>query len=204
MKRAPLLGLGVAISILLAGCGGSPSADDTATPTRTATPTASATPSATPTPTPTPEPVPNDPADPSTWIIDGNGVGPVAIGAGRDGVGAVLPGWTLDPEQTCDNHFYGGPDGMRMTLPGDPVALIVISAPGAVPDGPHTARGIGLGSTGDQVAAAYPEVAITDDGMRTPNYAVPDNGRFVLILVPDGVVNGFFVSPYDVLPMDLC
>lgn len=207
MKRTPILGLAVAVTLLLAGCaGGTPAADDTPTPTKTSKPTASSTPSATPTPTPTPEPVANDPADPSTWIIRGDGVGPVSVGAPRDSAGAVLPGWELAAEQTCDNHFYSGPEAMRLTLAGDPIGLVVLSAelPSAVTVSPRTATGIGFGSTSAQVEAAYPGITLTNDGIRTPTYAVPDAGRYILILVPDGIVNGFFSTAYETLPMDLC
>lgn len=205
MKRTPILGLAIVMTLLLAACGGgATTADDEPTPTKTSEPTASSTP--TPTPTPTPEPVANDPADPGTWIIRGDGVGPVYVNTARDGAGAVLPGWALDPEQTCNNHFYGGPEGMRMILAGDPIGLVVLSVelPSAVTGSPRTAAGIGFGSTAAEVEAAYPGVPLTDDGVRTPTYVIPDAGRYILILVPDGVVNGFFSTAYEVLPMDLC
>ena len=56
--------------------------------------------SETPTPSPTPTPVAADPADPSTWLIDAEGIGPLRRALPIDEAVALMPGYIVG---TCPN-----------------------------------------------------------------------------------------------------
>jgi hypothetical protein len=191
----------------LTACGPTAPAETYAAPTGStpsATPTETSTP--TPTPTPTAEAEVEDPAQIGTWIIDGVGIGPLDIGGDPATLPTYLPGVFDD---ACNTKIFERDDGLAFTMPvgegSDQIYAIKLSGgPAALANAPHTAAGVGLGSTSAQVEADYPGIAFEDDGVRTPHYVWPTDGRFVHILLKDGAVSGFFVSAFEKLSLDLC
>ncbi|MGW4928653.1 hypothetical protein ACWEOH_05810 [Agromyces sp. NPDC004153] len=136
----------------------SPSPNAAAKPTKTATPTPSPTPA--PTATPAPASAPDqgaDPANPSGWLIDATGIGPIELGVPLDQAAASLPGYTVG---TCPNpavRFLRSDDASAPSLAiaagaDGAVALITLSEG----TGPATAEGIRLGSTVAEAKATYP------------------------------------------------
>jgi hypothetical protein len=193
----------VAAVLVLAGCVSAPG--DAAPPTGSSSSTPTATP--TPTPTPTETVVAEDPANPGTWIVDGNGVGPIDIGMDVTLLPTYLPGLT---HTECALSDWVRADGLSISpvtgFEHDQVFGVRLRAPSSavLPDAPRTAAGIGIGSTQAEVESAYPGIALVDDGYLPPNYPVPLDGRFVIILLESGAVIGFTVSDSDQLPGDYC
>jgi hypothetical protein len=156
----------VAAALALTGCAGGgssqPSAssspsDAAVTPTPTGTAPA-ATPSAT-------EPS-ADPADITTWTVSEQGIGPVLIGDAFADTATGLPTWKVS--EACSwTAFLPADDGsvngyfVREADEGDGTITTVAFealADSVVPsDGPRSAQGIGLGSTREEVMAAYPD-----------------------------------------------
>ena len=193
----------IAGTITLTACAPTTPAETTAPPTSS---TPSATPTETPTPTPTVEAEVEDSAQIGTWIIDGVGIGPIDFGGDPATLPTYLPGIFDD---ACDVQIYHRADGLSFTIPIGPerdqvYAIKMDGGPAALADSPHTAAGISLGSTSAQIEAAYPGIVFEDDGVRTPHYVWPTDGRFVHILMEGGAVSGFFVSDFENLAMDLC
>ncbi|MFF1572617.1 hypothetical protein ACFVWR_07720 [Leifsonia sp. NPDC058292] len=184
-------------------------------PVATETPTAPpvSTPTATPTPTPTPIPAatgsPVDPSDPSTWIIDFDGVGPVTLGSSFDAQRQLLPAFTDVTYSICSAAYLDlqAPNELSFLFirPGDGsdvTAGIAIGSFEATRDsGPYTPRtmeGIGLGSTEQELKAAYPDIQQTGtygDGAITVFYGITDgNGGWIVFRVIDGRVNDIQIA----------
>lgn len=135
------------------------------TPAPTPTPTPTVTPTPTPTPTPT-SMATMDPADPSTWTIGFNGVGPVRLGMSFSDVRDAVPALTDTTDPLCVGGYLWLSDNdtrVALTVAGaqdqpNTAAGIVVGAfasrPGFIT--PRTAAGIGVGSTDEDLHAAYP------------------------------------------------
>jgi len=145
--------------------------EPTQTPTKSSAPVVNE-PTTTPTPTPTRKPFALD--DPSTWTISGNEVGPVAVGGADDAESddlksayrllpspessCTLPGtWARDGSATIHVASEDGRVvGVEVQPPGD-------TTPDSLVPGPTTAAGIGVGSTFEDLRAAYPDLVQSSD-----------------------------------------
>ncbi len=152
--------------LTLGACAGS------GTPTPSTTPHAEASstsPSATPTPV-------QDPADPTTWIVSADGVGPARLGQSVAGAVAAMSSYVdVSDPAGCPNPrvTFLGPAGS--TVANAPLLLIADEQGSLVgiaftESGPRTVDGIGVGSTAAAVAQAYPHAV---PGTRGPS-SVPN------------------------------
>jgi hypothetical protein len=150
MSRFHVFLLASVIVLALSGCAG-------ATPTGEAT----AGTSGAATPTPTVSQV-QDPADPTTWVISAEGVGPARLGQSLTNVEAAFPGYVdVSDRNECPNTLvtFLGPAGSTMA---DSPLLLVADETGSLIGiavtyaGPQTVDGIGVGSTAEAVKTAYP------------------------------------------------
>jgi len=132
-------------------------------------------------PTADAETVAADPAQPSTWTIGFDGVGPLVLGTPSTEQHDVLA--AFEPEVAADGcglDFVSTPSGLRVGTAesaADGVTSIVLNVdvPAEASPGPRTANGIGIGSTIDDLVKAYPDAHKTSgmgEGLIT--YAVTD------------------------------
>ncbi|WP_243225008.1 hypothetical protein [Microbacterium sp. CIAB417] len=168
----------LAVTLLLAGCSTAAEGPETEPPTTGPTPTATAEETASPTPAP-------DPADPATWTISAEGIGPVHIGGDFDGTLADLPtSWTSDgaacswaafwnaPDASFSMHFVRGSENQS-----DPISEVSASTMADAvsgPVGPVTAEGLGVGAARDEILAGYPDAeegtgAVDGEWIRIPS-----------------------------------
>lgn len=106
------------------------------------------------------------PEDPSTWLIDDAGIGPVVIGGDFAATLGELPeGWNND-EQCAYLAYWNAPDASYTASfsqdaqdDSAPISLVAVSVPAdaVTPVGPVTAAGLGIGATKEQVRAEYPQ-----------------------------------------------
>ncbi|MFD6055910.1 hypothetical protein [Agromyces sp. NPDC060279] len=206
---ATLGGLAIA-ALLLAGCASEPK--PTPTPTGSETPT--------PTATPTPTVAAPDPADVTTWVISGAGFGPVSRGAAYPGVAEPLTAFELAPvDEGCPRLSTLSPVGdssdaaallLIVSEAGDAVEDVWVSgspdASGALPLAPRTAEGIGLGSSTDELTAAYPELQqIAQVSAEAFGYAVGDEERgWIDFIVVEDVVTSIGSSAEPRAPKEFC
>lgn len=141
------------------------------------TPTGGSTPSETApiTPSPTAESREEDPADPGTWIIDAEGVGPIDVGGDfASTLGGLAAPWTNDTANCSWSAWWMAADsayGMSFvrgtesdTAPIREISVYTAAeTPAAVP-GPVTEEGLGVGASKAEVRAAYPDA---QDGVAT-------------------------------------
>lgn len=175
MRIIPSLLIATASIVAISGCAASPAARSTPTDAPAASP--SATPAASPTPEPTPDAV-ADPADPSTWLIDAEGIGPVRLGMTLDEAIAAMPGYAVS---TCPNPVVRflepeGAAGAQLAIAAGndgSVALVTLSDS----DGPATADDIRLGSTVADVKAAYPSLELSQK--HTDRYTLQVSPGFI-------------------------
>ncbi|QJU54626.1 hypothetical protein SCB71_16045 [Herbiconiux sp. KACC 21604] len=188
-------GLAAAAALALAACAGTGTGTDPGStpfpiPSVTASvPMITATPPATPTDAPAtgaPQPAPAsdpDPADPSTWTIGFDGIGPITLGTPLSEVEAIVA-----PTDSCrpgvdsffDSTVVASTDGG--TGEGDTATVgLVISqsvAKSSVTGIPTTAEGIGVGSTIDELLAAYPD-AEPYEAVNSTAYRITDGTTYI-------------------------
>jgi len=182
-----------------------------ATPTETVTPTPPPTPTATPTPTPT-----SDAADPSTWTIGFDGIGPITLGMRMTDVTAAAPTFSDVTYDICR------PNQLDLEAPDQLVisAFDTQDAPGVVGDldvrsftttfdglaTPRTDRGIGIGSTAQDLFTAYPGIPKTGTyGDVTDYYGLNDGaGTWIVFQVIQGTVVRITVGPSSTMPSEYC
>ncbi|WIB77812.1 hypothetical protein DEJ28_01575 [Curtobacterium sp. MCPF17_002] len=195
----------------------SPTAAPESSPSATREPTSAVTPSSAPvvdaptpvlTPTPTVTAPPYSAADWSTWTISADAVGPATLGSltGADDA-ALRAGFAPAPPRVddkgaviypygCPNpnaRIWDGPGGENVVeiVAGDAVGSVIIGQENGPPGqlvGPRTFDGIGLGSTLDEVKAAYPDLVQTRKdpvgGTRDTFWAVHSGERYIVFQVP--------------------
>ncbi|MET3565305.1 hypothetical protein ABIC47_000776 [Leifsonia sp. 563] len=189
------------------------------TPAAAPSPTPTVTPTPTPTPTPTSTPIPavpvQDPADPSTWVIGFDGVGPFKLEAPFDAQRAVAPTLKDVTEQICSASYLdleatsdlvvriaGSQDGGQRT------AAIVLGIsqpqlPQSQADSPKTSSGIGLGSTLDELEAAYPALTNTITVRGLPQYAITNgHGSWIVFSIAGGMVVDIQIADAADLPVE--
>jgi len=190
----------------------SPAPVQTPTPTPTETPTAAA-----------PVVPPMDPGDPSTWIIGDGAVGPLQLSAPIEDAEASVPGLTVDNSGWCHSSTFGDAPQIDVIVPpgpqpGDPVQLIYVDVAGGVdrPDpaiaakSPKTEAGIGVGSSLEELQAAYPGIQPAGnivEGDQQPFYALPqsDGSWITLDMNADGsAVRDIVVSRQARTPKEFC
>lgn len=167
------------------------------------------------TPTPTDPAAPEDPADPSTWIIDFDGVGPIAVGSDVATVRASIQRYE-DVTQTdvCpwtamfDSAAY---PSVWLSLDSPAYATVesVFLTNGASTAGhpetsPKTAEGVGLGAAEAAVQSAYPEATTTELQGGRQGYSVTDGSRWFAISVLDCTVDTVFVGDTQTAPSEFC
>lgn len=185
----------------------------------------------TPTPTPTPTAPPYSATDWSTWTITADGAGPATLGSATGADDAALrEGLTPAPplvddtgtviyQWGCANpnaRIWERSDGTVVEIVGDGVVQTVVISGASdssvtQPEvGPKTLAGVGLGSTLDEIRAAYPNVVQTRTdaagGTGDTFWAVPDGGRFIVFQIPvDGSsVSTVYVGATDEPASDYC
>ena len=157
-RRIRVIATALVVAGVLAGCapsqsGASPTPTSTGEPTSTATRTPAAV---------------QDPEDPTSWVVDAGGVGPIRIGGNLAETLAELPAsWQNDPEScawmaswTADDSSYGlffvrGTESEKA-----PIAEISVYTAAETPStlhSPTTPEGLGIGATKQEVLAAYPD-----------------------------------------------
>lgn len=180
----------------------------------TAGPTA--TPTATPAPSPSPTPSlpatgsPYVPDDPTTWIIDFDGVGPVKIGDTIDEVTASIPvqGESCRPGVA---QFFGSSItavGGDTDDPTGGTAAVLMAIVGQSMDAttgyPSTAAGITIGSTIAELQAAYPDLESYQTSTDSP-YRITDGTHWIHFTgFGTDVVKSITVSTLDQTPKEYC
>ena len=183
-----------------------------ATPTATAAPTPAPTP--TPTPTATPTAPAQNPADPATWIIGFDGVGPVTLDAPYDSQAQSIPTFDDVTDQIClaEQRNYMVPGGMHLTVvaASDGSGRTAAIEFGNYGDGsdrrsasPKTEAGIGVSSTRAELMAAYPDIQQTGTYSDTVVYYGLTDGRggWIAFAVMNDVVFEIQIGNDAVLPV---
>ena len=198
----------IAALLLLTALSGCASTAPDAAPDVASTSAASTASSPTATPTPA-----ADPADPSTWLVDASGIGPILIGSELTASTSDLTGYTADDPAQCPNpemRVFSSP-----TLPtlwigvssSSPTTIVSVSVGGDLTDAtreassPKTANGIAIGSTEADVVAAYPQAALTGEDPLVFYELGDASGPHVEIATFQGVVQTMSTlsTPYPVL-----
>ncbi len=165
-----------------------------ASPTTSAAAPVDSTPTSTPTSTPEPTATAGNPDDPDSWEIDFAGVGPLVLGGTLDEAAAAMPGFTRSFQEACPSVANFTADGFPDIWVGDPTGSGIIEsvvvqkwgAPEAVASSSlRTEASIGIGSTLDDLTAAYPELSTTQ-GDYGPHYGVSNGERWINFAVTSG------------------
>lgn len=220
-------GGGVALGLIPTSLTAEPTPTATSTPEQTASETPSGapvigrpTPRSTPTSTPTSTRAPYSVADPSTWTISGNEVGPIALGAPIAGeLDDLGSAYTREVEYACpapEVTNWDRPDSPGMTViegdDGTVSAVAIGSGPAGDDPGPTTAEGFGTGSTVEELRAAYPDLTFVPssygpepDGP-SAQWTIERNGYHVTFVTgEDGRTVGIvWVSSVAQAPPEFC
>lgn len=152
MRLTPVAVGAVALAFVLSSCA-TPSTHET---------TVAADPGTTTPASATPTSAVQDPADPATWIISAQGVGPLLLGEKAGDAALAVPGYRdVTDRNACPNTrvTFIGPAGTSsqnapILLLSDDSGSLAGVALSAV--GPKTSEGVGVGSVAADVKAAYP------------------------------------------------
>lgn len=151
------------------------------------------TPTGAPSSPPPVSPPAQDPTDPTTWVVSQSGMGPLTIGMPFTAAIAAVPG----AQAACENAYFVSPDNLFFARWGegadDPLDVVTW----ARAEGPRTAEGIGIGSSPDDVRAAYPDVT---EVQRQGAYL---QSGAVFFRIETGVVDEIGVTSSDI-PWEYC
>lgn len=195
-------------AFVLSGCGGPPSAESTPTAVSSSSPT----PAETASPTPSPAPAP-DMTDPENWVIGLGAVGPLSIGQPIDQAIAAASGYTQgESVPDCPVAFLDRASYPSLAIaywPDNVATRIIVRQLGGTPvptATPRTAAGIGVGSSGAELMAAYPGATVLVD--QAPSfvvYSVSDGASaYIIMAVTDGVVTSVDLSTTETFGFELC
>lgn len=188
LRTAGMLAASAALVAVLGGCGDG-SGGDAVSPELPGAATSLAVPPVTG--------LDEDPADPATWIVSGEGVGSIRIGERFDDTLDGLPGeWRRIPD--CGAEWTGA-DGVTVTFvrDGADIAAIEVSGSiGAPSQAPRTNEGLGLGSMRDEVTAVYPSFSERASGEAGVVHPAGDAGVAFELSAGDRVV-GMIVAADD-------
>ncbi len=198
--------------VMLAGCAQPAPAESTP-----ASAQASETPSVTPTATTTPTPTATvDLADPSSWLITFDGVGPLTLGGKIDDETADMAAFTESSNDFCPVKMFSKDKAPRIQIRPTADGAIDLIALGAETFGtpvadveagsPKTEAGIGIGATLPQLESAHPGVVQTGTYGEPRTYYGLSNGadRWIVFTIRDGVVDAIGVSGDPILPSEYC
>jgi len=209
VRRWAVAVVAASAALALAGCATSGDATEhEPTATVAAAPTPVETPSSAPV-----TPVAPDPADVTTWVVTTSGMGPVVIGAPAADTVAGLT--AFQSSEYCPGKVALSAEGVAsvlvVSLEGiDEVHSVWVNgrpdAGGVVPASPATEAGIRLGSTMDELAAAYPELVPSNrTGPESQGYAIGDDSTgYINFLVENESVVLIGVQPAAGVPKEFC
>jgi hypothetical protein len=197
-------------ALLLSGCAAAAATPPTEKPTVAAQPTESSSATAS-TPTSTPNAINLD--DPSSWIIDFTSVGPLAVGGDISAIDQSMTAFTRATYDGCPSVIsftkpefptFVIPDRLGTGVVEQIVLQAGVSAAEYSPNSPRTSTGIGIGSTQEELTAAYPALTFIDDH-NTPHYAVSDdNGNWINFSIYENLVNDIVVRASSVVAKEYC
>lgn len=195
-------------------------------PTQRSTP--SSTPSATPSEKPTsmtPAPVESekpvtseiDLANPGTWLISADGIGPVLYGGAIADVRPSMTAFTEIPSDWCGvARFRSEENGLAvlamLSEDGSTIEGTFVNrwgqSPAALAAAPRTAEGIGLGSSLSDLLSAYPTISLEHERATEPPtlfYAIRNaNGSWLVFVVYEDVVGAIAVHNEPWLMSEYC
>lgn len=212
MKRVALLAGAMLMAAVLSSCASAPEPSGSAS--STGAPPTSSDPSPSPSAS-TPETA--DPDDPATWIVTEDSIGPVHLGDTFSEARDAVRSWTVD--DACSwTAFWNAPDNSLTayfshdnaeqdgTVDTIDVAALVALKPS---DGPRTSDGIGMGSTRDEVRAAYPDAeeqtpTIGDATMLRVGDGGSEGSLFFTFAEGSDTVSAITVTSRDEPPYEVC
>ncbi|MCD2443279.1 hypothetical protein LQ757_13425 [Agromyces sp. SYSU K20354] len=163
---------------------------------------------------PTPSPAPTvDPADVTTWTITAEGIGPIKRAAAYPDALSELT--TFEAAELCPGAVELSRDAtagvlLSLSADGTEVATVWVAGragdDGVVPASPATDAGIRLGSSGEELAAAYPDLeTVAQIGADTYGYAVGDDATgWIDFIVDGGIVTTIGSSERQAAPREFC
>jgi hypothetical protein len=166
-------------------------------------------------PAPSPKPTLNL-ADPSSWLIGFDQVGPLSIGGRISEEKAQMTAFTDTSSASCPVAMFAtdnspsiwvspGADGDSINLIALGAALFGKSIPAVEGGTPKTEKGIGIGATEQQLKAAYSGIVETGTYGSETYYGVSNgNGRWIDFVIADGAVDAIAVGSSSTPPSEYC